>query len=102
VTINKATNTQNDIRRVNAVLLYIFPSCFDLKDQHQLPLMNIQSVPRGKVNILGGTCPIPNGFQDGVISLYCSKIVDEIEILRTISNCSICCSSDKVGTVYVA
>jgi hypothetical protein len=29
---------------------------------------------------------IPNGFQDTDISLYSSKIVDKIEILRTVSN----------------
>jgi hypothetical protein len=48
----------------------------------------IQSVPGGKVNILGGhsighskqeivymyMCPIPNGFSDRDISLYSSKI----------------------------
>jgi hypothetical protein len=27
-------------------------------------------------------CPIPNGFSDGAISLYSSKIVDKKEILR--------------------
>jgi hypothetical protein len=26
--------------------------------------------------------PIPNGFRDRAISLYCSKIVDKKEILR--------------------
>jgi hypothetical protein len=35
------------------------------------------------------------------ISLYSSKIVDKKEILLTVSNVSICCSSDKVGTVYL-
>jgi hypothetical protein len=44
---------------------------------------------------------IPNGFQDGVISLYSSKIVDKKEILRTVSNTGIYCSSNKVGTVYL-
>jgi hypothetical protein len=46
-------------------------------------------------------CPVPNGFRDGAISLYSSKIVDEKEILRTVSNIGIYCSSDKVGTVYL-
>jgi hypothetical protein len=36
-------------------------------------------------------CPIPNG----------SKTVDKKEILRTVSNTGIYCSSDKVGTVYL-
>jgi hypothetical protein len=75
---------------------------------------NIRDVPGGEVNILGGhsigystqkvymyMCPIPNGFRDKVISLYSSKIVDKEEILRTVSNICIYCSSDKVGTVYL-
>jgi hypothetical protein len=47
-------------------------------------------------------CPIPNGFRDRAISLNSSKIVDKKEILRTISNTDIYCSSDKIGTVYLA
>jgi hypothetical protein len=35
------------------------------------------------------------------ISLYISKIVDKEEILRTVSDTGIYCSSDKVGTVYL-
>jgi hypothetical protein len=46
-------------------------------------------------------CPIPNNFRDGDISLYSSKIVDKKDILRTVSNTGIYCSSDKVGTVCV-
>jgi hypothetical protein len=46
-------------------------------------------------------CPIPNGFRDRAISLYSSKTVDKKEILRTVSNTGIYCSSDKVGTVYL-
>jgi hypothetical protein len=74
----------------------------------------IQSVPGGRVNILGGhsirhlskkvymhMCPIPNGFRDRIISPYSSKIVDKKDILRTASNTGIYCSSDKVGTVYL-
>jgi hypothetical protein len=45
-------------------------------------------------------CPIPNGFRDRAISLYSFKIVDKKEILRTVSNTGISCTSDKVGTVY--
>jgi hypothetical protein len=45
--------------------------------------------------------PIPNGFHDRAISLYSSKTIDNKEILHTVSNTSIYCSSDKVGTVYV-
>jgi hypothetical protein len=44
--------------------------------------------------------PIPNGFRVRTILLYGSKIVDK-EILRTVSNTGIYCSSDKVGTVYL-
>jgi hypothetical protein len=75
---------------------------------------NIQSVPGGKVSILrrhsiGNSrqklymymYPVPNGFRDRAISLYSSKIVDKKEILRTVSNNGIYCSSDKVGTVYL-
>jgi hypothetical protein len=46
-------------------------------------------------------CPIPNGFPDRVISLYRSRTVDKKEILRTVSNTGIYCSSDKVDTVYL-
>jgi hypothetical protein len=45
------------------------------------------------------TFPILNGFRNRGISLYSSKIVDKKEILRTVSNTSVYCSSDKVGTV---
>jgi hypothetical protein len=45
-------------------------------------------------------CSIPNGFRDRSISLYSSKIVDKKEILRTVSNTGIYCSSDKVGTIH--
>jgi hypothetical protein len=47
-------------------------------------------------------CPIPNSFRDRVISLYSSTIVDKKEILHTVSNTGIYCSSEKVGTVYLA
>jgi hypothetical protein len=43
----------------------------------------------------------PNGFGDRDISLYSSKIVDNKELLRTVSNTDIYCSSVKVGTVYL-
>jgi hypothetical protein len=72
----------------------------------------IQNVAGGIVSILGGhsvghskqkvyvyMCPIPNGFRDRAISLYTSQIVDKKEMLRTVSNTGIYCSSDKVGTV---
>jgi hypothetical protein len=86
-----------------------------------------EGVPGGKVNILGGhnigyskqyiyiyiyilvyayticmyMCLIPNGFQDRAISLYSSKTVDKKEILHTVSNTGIYCSSDKVRAVYL-
>jgi hypothetical protein len=46
-------------------------------------------------------CPNPNVFRDTAISLYSSKIVDKKEILLTLSNTGIYCSSDKVGTVHL-
>jgi hypothetical protein len=36
------------------------------------------------------------------LSLYSSKIVDKIELLRTVSNTGICCSSGKAGTVCLS
>jgi hypothetical protein len=76
--------------------------------------VGLQDVPGGYVSILGShsishskqkvymyMCPIPNGFRDRDIPLYTSKIVDIKEILRTVSNTGIYCSSDKVGTVYL-
>jgi hypothetical protein len=44
-------------------------------------------------------CPITKCFWNTLISLCSSKTVDEKEILHTVSNTSIYCSSDKVGTV---
>jgi hypothetical protein len=46
-------------------------------------------------------CLIPNDFRGRAISLYSSKIFDKKEILRTVSNAGIYCSTDKVGTVYL-
>jgi hypothetical protein len=46
-------------------------------------------------------CPIPNGFLDGAVSLYSSKIVDKKEILRAVSNPDIYCSDDKIDAVYL-
>jgi hypothetical protein len=51
--------------------------------------------------LYGYMCPIPNSFRDTAISLYSSKNVDKKEMLRTVSNTGIYCSSDKVGTVYL-
>jgi hypothetical protein len=45
--------------------------------------------------------PIPKCFRDRVIVLHSSKFVDKKEILRTVSNTGIYCSSDKVDTVYL-
>jgi hypothetical protein len=45
-------------------------------------------------------CPTPNGFRDRAITLYSSRIGDQREILRTVLNAGIYCSSDKVGTIY--
>jgi hypothetical protein len=46
-------------------------------------------------------CPVPNGFRDRAISLYNSKIVNKKEILCTVSNTAINCSSDKGDSVYL-
>jgi hypothetical protein len=46
-------------------------------------------------------CSILNGFRDRVILMYSSKIIHKKEILRTVSDAGIYCSSDKVGTVYL-
>jgi hypothetical protein len=42
-----------------------------------------------------------NGFRDRAVSLHSCKIVDKKEILCTVSNIGIYCSSDEVGTVYL-
>jgi hypothetical protein len=80
-------------------------------------MLHMQGVPGGKVNIMEGhtlvsvilckkvymcMCLISNGFRDRAISLYSTKIVDKTEILRTVSNTAIYCSSENVGTVYLA
>jgi hypothetical protein len=44
---------------------------------------------------------IPNGFRDRAVSLYNSNIVDKNEIVRTVSNTDIYCSSDNIGRVYL-
>jgi hypothetical protein len=77
-------------------------------------LNNIQNVPGGKVNILLGHSvshckwnrvhlhvSYSERFRDRAILLCSSEIVDKKEILRTVSNTGIYCSSDKVGTVYL-
>jgi hypothetical protein len=48
-------------------------------------------------------CHIPNSFRDRATSilLYSSKFVDKKEILRTVSNTGIYCSSEKIGIVYI-
>jgi hypothetical protein len=80
---------------------------------HEPASHTTQGVPEGKVNILRDhsirhykhskvymyVCPTSNGFRDRAISLYSSKIVDKKEILRTVSNTGIYCSSDKVRII---
>jgi hypothetical protein len=46
-------------------------------------------------------CPVPDGFRDRAISLYSYRTGDKKELLCTVSNTGIYCSSDKVGAVYV-
>jgi hypothetical protein len=47
------------------------------------------------------TCVLFRTVSETAISLYSSKIVYKKEILRTVSDTGIYCSSDKVGTVYL-
>jgi hypothetical protein len=63
--------------------------------------MRGHSIGHSKQKLYMYACPIPNGFRDRATSLDSSKIVDNKEILRTVSNTRIYCSSDKVGTVYL-
>jgi hypothetical protein len=44
-------------------------------------------------------CPIPSGFRARDVSLYNSKLFDKKEILCTVSNTGIYCSSDKVASL---
>jgi hypothetical protein len=44
-------------------------------------------------------CSIPNSFRDTAISLYSSKTVHKKEILRTVPNTGIHCSSGNIGAV---
>jgi hypothetical protein len=44
--------------------------------------------------------PIPNGFQNTVISLYISNAVDKKEISRTVTNTGIYSACDRDGTAY--
>jgi predicted transport protein len=60
----------------------------------------IVSVILSKKKVYMYMCSIPNGFRDRAISLYSSKTVDKKELLRTVSNIGIYCSSDEVGTVF--
>jgi hypothetical protein len=39
--------------------------------------------------------PIPNSLRARVISLYTFKILDKKDILHTVSNAGVYCSSDK-------
>jgi hypothetical protein len=45
--------------------------------------------------------PIPNGFRDRAASLDSCKIVGMKEILHTVSDTGIYCSSGKVCTIYL-
>jgi hypothetical protein len=58
------------------------------------------SVILGK-KVICVVCPNPNSFQDRANSLHSFKIVGKKDILRTVSNTSAYCSSDKVVTVYL-
>jgi hypothetical protein len=65
----------------------------------------IQCAPGGKVSIQGGHS-IGHSKQKNVICTCVllrrvSEIVDKKEILRTVSDTGIYCSSDKLGTVYI-
>jgi hypothetical protein len=77
---------------------------------NKLNLFRLQNVPGGKVNILGGHSighskqkivyvhvSYSEPFRGRSFTLYSFKIVDKKEILRTVSNKGIYCSSDKAG-----
>jgi hypothetical protein len=76
--------------------------------------LNMQNVPREKsilweitVSVILGKkvytymCRNPNGLRDRVISQYSSKPVYKKDILRTVSNTGVCCSSDNICTIYL-
>jgi hypothetical protein len=46
-------------------------------------------------------CPIAKRFRNRAIWKYSCQIVNKKEILPTVSNTVIYCSTDKAGTVYV-
>jgi hypothetical protein len=65
--------------------------------------MHIQNVPGRKVNVLGGhsighsnQTSVYVHVSEIVIPLYSCKIVDKKEILRTVCNTGIYCSSDSL------
>jgi hypothetical protein len=98
--IQEDRNPNTAVRAIEVVSFHIFPESLFTDNP-------IQGVPRGKnighskQKMYMHVCPIPNGFRGRAISLYGSKIVDKKEILRTVSNTGIYCSSDKVCTVYL-
>jgi hypothetical protein len=46
-------------------------------------------------------CPIVNCFRDRDILLYSYKIVDKKDVLCTVLDTGIYCSSNKDGTLYL-
>jgi hypothetical protein len=62
-------------------------------------LVGGHSIGHSKHKIYMCLCPIPNGYRDTAISLYTYKIINEKEILRTVSDTGIYCSSGKVYVV---
>jgi hypothetical protein len=59
------------------------------------------SVILSKTEVYMYMCPIQNCLWDRAISLYSCKTVDKKDVLLTVSNTGIYCSSDKVGTLYL-
>jgi hypothetical protein len=89
--------------------MYVFRIWASSSTKEEFNLNNIWSVPGGKsilweviVSVIVSEkrymymCSIPNGFRDTAISLHSFKIVDKKEILRTVSNAGIYCSSEKL------
>jgi hypothetical protein len=61
----------------------------------------MQGAPGGKFSILGGHSTSHCKEESVYVHVLYSKTVDKKEILRTVSDTAIYCSSDKVGTVYL-
>jgi len=95
VTYNGAIPNRNPLRHVvvwNILYIIIYITLLFYITYYTLYI--IQGVPGVKINILGGHSIF-------ILGKKVLKIVHKEEILRTVSNIGIYCSSDKVRTVYL-